>query len=143
MPHLLHILLRSPRGTGLLPPSWTQTQWIYVRGWIVPEGDAYTFAIICGVFAFFVGWIVGRLNRPNHAKAVLIFVASLFLCFVPAFIIVLGKTLHDWSAPNWRYDNPYFLAFGVACNILAMLSILAGGLLSGPRDALGREVFTT
>jgi hypothetical protein len=131
LPRIIHILRGSPTGTGLLPSSWTRVQWLYLRGWIVPEGDAYTFAAICCIFTFCVGWLVGRLNRPHHHQAVAIFVASWFVGFLFAVGIALVKMLQDWSATKWRYDNPYFFIFGVACSLLSMLSALAGGSLSG------------
>jgi hypothetical protein len=99
-------------------------------GWIVPRGDAY--ALVSCIFAFFIGWLVGRLNRPNHRKAVVIFVASLFVWFLIASISALVRMLHDWSSTSWRYDNPYFFLFGVVGGLLGMLTILAGGLFSGP-----------
>ena len=98
--------------------------------------------VMACVLAFGVGWLMGRHHRPCHAKAVSIFVASQFLCFVPVFLIVLGKTLHDWPVANWRYDNPYFLAIGAAGNVLGMLSTLAGGLLGGRSDSSLHEVRT-
>jgi hypothetical protein len=132
LPYIKHILRGSPTGKGLLPSSWTRVQWLYERGWIVPQGDAYTFAAICFIFAFCIGWLVGRLNRPNHRRAVVIFVASLFVSFLMASTIALAKLLHDWSSSSWRYDNPYFFLFGLVGGLLGMLSILAGGFLSGP-----------
>src|SRR5262245_28817755 len=77
-----------------------------------------------------------RVNRPHNAHAVLIFVASWVAFSVPALVISLARTLQDWSATDGRYDNPYFLAFGVVANIVAMCSMLVGGLLSAPHDAL-------
>jgi hypothetical protein len=62
----------------------------------------------------------------------MIFVASLFVCFLIATIIALVKVLQDWSSSSWRYDNPYFFVFGVAGGLLGMLSMLAGGFVSGP-----------
>ena len=133
LPRIIHLLRGYPRGTGILPSSWTRVQWFYVRGWIVPQGDAYAFAAICCILTFVLGWTVGRLNRPNHLKAVAIFAASWFIFFVIAILVALAKVLRDWSSTSWRYDNPYFFAFGVASGILAMLSALAGGFASGPR----------
>jgi hypothetical protein len=130
---IMHVLRGSPTGTGLLPSSWTRVQWLYERGWIVPQGDAYTFALISCIFAFFIGWLVGRLNRPNHRNAVMIFVASLFVCFLIASTIAVVKVLHNWSSTSWRYDNPYFFVFGVVGGLFGMLSVLAGGFFSGPR----------
>ena len=129
---IIHLLRGSPTGSGLLPSSWTRVQWLYVRGWIVPQGDAYTFALISGIFAFFIGWLVGRLNRPNHRTAVVIFVASLFVCYLIASISALVKMLHDWSSSSWRYDNPYFFVFGLVGGLLGILTTLAGGFFSGP-----------
>jgi hypothetical protein len=118
LPYVKHILRGSPTGTGLLPSSWTRVQWLYERGWIVPQGDAYTFAAICCIFAFCIGWLVGRLNRPNQRKAVVIFVASLFVCFLITSPIALVKVLHNWSSSSWRYDNPYFFVFGLVGGLL-------------------------
>jgi hypothetical protein len=134
LPLEFRILRGHPAGTGLLPASWTKVEWLYVRGWIVPQGDAYTFAAISWVFAFAVGWLVGRLNRPNQRQAIVIFLASWLALFLIAIPVVLLQVLRDWSTPGWRYDNPYFFAFGVASAILAMLSALAGGLVSGPKQ---------
>jgi len=119
---IIHLLRGSPTGSGLLPSSWTRVQWLYVRGWIVPQGDAYTFALISGIFGFFIGWLVGRLNRPNHRIAVVIFVASLFVCYLIASISALVNMLHDWSSSSWRYDNPYFFVFGLVGGLLGMLT---------------------
>jgi hypothetical protein len=132
LPYIRRYLRGSPTGTGLLPSSWTRVQWLYVRGWIVPQGDAYTFVLISCAFAFFIGWLVGRLNRPNHRKAVVIFVASLFVSFLIECIIAMVKVLQDWSSTSWRYDNPYFFVFGLVGGLLGMFSILAGGFFSGP-----------
>jgi hypothetical protein len=132
LPYIKRFLRGSPTGTGFLPSSWTRVQWLYGRGWIVPQGDAYTFALISFIFAFLVGWLVGRLNRPNHRKAVMIFVASLFVCFLIASNIALVKVLQDWSSTSWRYDNPYFFVFGLVGGLLGMCTILAGGFFSGP-----------
>lgn len=135
LPRLIHLLRGYPRGSGILPSSWTTVEWLYVRGWIVPEGTAYVFAAICCIMTFFIGWIVGRLNRPDHLKAVAIFLASWFVSFVLAAVIAMAKILQDWSATSWRYDNPYFFIFGVVMNLLAMLSMAAGGMQSGTRTA--------
>jgi hypothetical protein len=129
----LRILRGHPAGTGLLPASWTKVEWLYVRGWIVPQGDAYILAAISCLFAFTIGWLVGRFNRPNQRQAIAIFVASWLALFLMAIPMVLIQVLLDWSVPGWRYDNPYFLAFGVANGILQMVSALAGGLVSGPK----------
>jgi len=133
LPLELRILRGDPAGTGLLPASWTKVEWLYVRGWIVPQGDAYTFAAISCLFAFAIGWLVGRFNRPNQRQAIVIFLASWLASFVIAIPAALIQVLRNWSAPGWRYDNPYFFAFGVTSGILAMLSALAGGLVSEPR----------
>ena len=58
----------------------------------------------------------------------------LALFLIAILIVLLIQVLRDWSAPGWRYDNPYFLAFGVANGILQMLSALVGGLVSGPKQ---------
>src|SRR5215475_6724285 len=126
----LRILRGDPAGTGLLPASWTKVEWLYVRGWIVPQGDAYTFAAISWLFAFAIGWLVGRFNRPNQRQAIAIFLASWLALFLIAIPAVLLQVVRDWSASGWRYDNPYFFAFGVTSSILAMLSALADGLVS-------------
>jgi hypothetical protein len=133
LPLILGILGGHPAGTGLLPASWTKVEWLYVQGWIVPQADIYVFAAICCLFAFMVGWLVGRVNRPNQRQAGVIFVASWLAWFLIAVPIVTVEVLRDWSAPGWRYDNPYFLVFGTASGILAMLSALAGGFASGPK----------
>jgi hypothetical protein len=135
LPLILHMLVGRPAGTGLLPTSWTKVEWLYVRGWIVPEGDAYTFAAISCLFAFTVGWLVGRFNRPNQRQAIVVFLASWLASFLISIPVVLLRVLRDWSASGWTYDNPYFFAFGVAGGILAMLSALAGGIVSGPTQA--------
>jgi len=134
LPLILGILVGHPAGTGLLPSSWTKVEWVYVRGWIVPQGDAYTLAAISCLFAFAIGWLVGRFNRPNQRRAIVIFLASWLAWFLIAVPVVLVQVWRDWSAPGWRYDNPYFFAFGVTSGILAMLSALAGGLVSGPKQ---------
>jgi hypothetical protein len=138
LPRIIRLLRGYPTpGTGLLPSSWTRVEWLYVRGWIVPQGDAYVVAVICCVFAFGVGFLVGRLNRPRHRQAIAIFVASWFVCFVPATAIAAAKMLHDWSATYWRYDNPYFFIFAVASSLVAMFSALAGGVVADcQRDSL-------
>jgi hypothetical protein len=135
LPLELRILRGHPAGTGLLPASWTKVEWLYVRGWIVPQGDAYIIAAISWLFAFAIGWIVGRLNRPNQRQAIVIFLASWLALFFITVPVVLLRVLRDWSAPGGRYDNPYFFAFGMACGILAMLSALARGIVSGPEQA--------
>ena len=131
LPRIINLLRGYPRGTGILPSSWTRVQWFYVRGWIVPQGDAYAFAAICCIVTFFIGWIVGRLNRPDHLKAVAIFAASWLVTFLFASAVALARVLQDWSSPKWRYDNPYFFIFGVVIQVLAMLTMLAGGMRSG------------
>src|SRR5262249_37562881 len=98
LPLILHMLVGHPPGTGLLPASWTKVEWRYVRGWIVPQGDAYAFAAVSCLFAFTVGWLVGRCNRPNHRQAIVVFVASWLACFLIAIPLVLIKVLRDWSA---------------------------------------------
>src|SRR5215475_2018285 len=105
----LRILRGDPAGTGLLPASWTKVEWL---------------------FAFAIGWLVGRFNRPNQRQAIAIFLASWLALFLIAIPAVLLQVVRDWSASGWRYDNPYFFAFGVTSSILAMLSALADGLVS-------------
>jgi len=133
LPPGLRILRGDPAGTGLLPASWIKVEWLYVRGWIVPQGDAYALAAISCLLAFAIGWLVGTFNRPNQRQAIVVFLASWLAWFLIAIPVVLVQILRDWSAPGWRYDNPYFFAFGVASGILAMLSALAGGFASGPK----------
>jgi len=134
LPLELRMLRGHPAGTGLLPASWTKVEWLYVRGWIVPHGDAYTLAAISCLFAFAIGWLVGRFNRPNQRQAMVIFLASWLALFLVCIPVVLFRVLRDFSAPGWRYDNPYFFAFGVASGSLALLSAFAGGLVSGPKQ---------
>ena len=103
----------------------------------MPQGDAYAFAAICCIITFFLGWIVGRLNRPDQLKAVAIFAASWFVSFVLASAIALGRVIQDWSSTSWRYDNPYFFIFAIVTEVLAMLTMLAGGMQSGARTRIG------
>ena len=114
----------------MLPASWSTVRWVYVRGWIVPNGIAVLMVVLSCIGGLCLGWVIARLHRPQQRTAILTFVASWFVSLLPVFLFVLGKTLHDWSLPNWRYDNPFFLVFGVAGNILAMLSTMLGGLES-------------
>lgn len=123
IPLIVHLLEGNPSGTGLLPASWTTVRWVFVNGLILPVGHAFAYLLllICCILAFGVGWLLGRLNRPRQAKAVLIFVASWMICLLPVLTL-------EGTKMQWRYDNGIFFIFATAANLLAMLSALAGGL---------------
>jgi hypothetical protein len=127
---ILHLLEGAPRGTGILPSAWTRTRWVYVPGWIVPSADAYVYLGICCALAIGLGWSIGRLNKPHNAQAVLLFVASWLVATILTLPLFLSQIAHDWSSAKWRYDNPYFLAWGLAGNFACMLCTLAGSVLS-------------
>ena len=82
------------------------------------------------------GWVIGRLHRKTALPGVLIFAASLSLFSfevwlpldVPGLIRLAMDALHDA-----RYGWP--LATMASQHVLLCGSVIAGGLLSRPREA--------
>ncbi len=94
----------------------------FLRAWIVLHGIEWLVPLSC-LGGFGIGWLVGRLHRPHQRVTVLAFVGSWFLSLVLTFPAIIN------------YAGIYFVAVGLAGNILAMISTLLGGALSSPASS--------
>jgi hypothetical protein len=118
--------LTFPPQKWIMRLPWPAVRFLYVRGWIIP---ACIFIAYSCIFACAMGWIIGRLNRPYQAQAVLLFTASWFVLLTMSYPVFLAKSLYGTARfPFWNF---YFLGVGVAGNMLAMFCALVGGVLSG------------